>query len=106
MASIRSVSRLELGAKRAAESLAGCRLRHNKYGRGADWVNKRRKVAVFVNGCFWHGCPEHYRSPRTNASFWLGKVLRNMERDKKTIETLERKGFTVHVIWEHALRNK
>ena len=106
MASVRSVSHLELNARRAAGALAGCRLRHNASGRGADWVNKRRKVAVFVNGCFWHGCPEHFRIPKTNVGFWMEKISRNVKRDRTTVEMLENKGFTVYVLWEHNLRKK
>ena len=66
-----------------------------------DVSSKRRKFAIFVDGCFWHGCPECYREPKTNAAFWRAKVLRNKARREKVRELLERQGFGVAEIWEH-----
>ena len=103
MGRFRSVSKLELSARRAAEALAGCRLRHSRSGRGADWVNNSRKVAVFVNGCFWHGCPKHFKPPKRNTEFWMAKIARNRERDVATMDRLRSEGFVVHVLWEHTL---
>jgi DNA mismatch endonuclease Vsr len=51
----------------------------------------RSKIAVFVNGCFWHGCPAYYRVPRTNTLYWAEKIRRNLERDAETISHLRRK---------------
>ncbi len=103
MGRFRSVSKLELAAKDAAETVAGCRLRHSRSGRGADWVNNSRKVAVFINGCFWHGCPEHFKPPKRNTEFWMAKIARNMERDLAMVERLRNFGFTAYVLWEHEL---
>ncbi len=102
MGRFRSVSKLELSARRAAEALAGCRLRHGR-GRGPDWLNRSRKTAVFIHGCFWHGCPEHFKPPRSNTEFWKAKVSRNRERDASVRESLESDGWRVYWIWEHEL---
>ena len=59
------------------------------------------KVAVFVNGCFWHKCPLHYREPKTNVRFWRNKVLMNEARLKRNKSVLRRKGFRVVSFWEH-----
>lgn len=67
----------------------------------ADVVFTRTKVAVFIDGCFWHGCPVHYRQPRTNVEYWVAKVDRNIRRDKQTDAILRDAGWTVIRIWEH-----
>ena len=69
--------------------------------RTADLVFPRAKVAVFVDGCFWHGCPEHHRPARQNAEFWTAKIEGNMARDADTDERLRIAGWTVVRIWEH-----
>lgn len=61
------------------------------------------QVAVFVDGCFWHGCPDHYRRPRQNVEFWRAKYLRNRRRDRKVNRLLESEGYTVLRFWEHDL---
>jgi DNA mismatch endonuclease (patch repair protein) len=66
-----------------------------------DIVFTRRKVAVFVDGCFWHVCPEHGRQPTTNEWYWAPKLRRNMERDRKADDLLSGAGWTVVRIWEH-----
>lgn len=69
--------------------------------RRADIVFARAKVAVFMGGCFWHGCPEHFVPPRSNTEYWGPKIARNMERDRETTERLEALGWTVMRFWEH-----
>jgi len=69
--------------------------------RRADLVFRAAKVAVFVNGCFWHGCPKHYSSPKSNKRYWSEKVRRNRERDVETRNLLKRRGWRVLVFWEH-----
>ena len=69
--------------------------------RTADVLFSRWKVAVFVDGCYWHGCPQHYRAPRTNAGFWEAKVTRNRERDAETTRLLEERGWSVLRFWAH-----
>ena len=69
--------------------------------RTADLLFPRARVAVFVDGCFWHGCPEHHTVARANADYWAEKVARNRERDRETDQLLESAGWAVIRIWEH-----
>jgi DNA mismatch endonuclease (patch repair protein) len=69
--------------------------------RRADIVFRRGKVAVFIDGCFWHGCPIHHTKSKSNATFWLDKVQTNRKRDTDTNIRLEAAGWTVIRIWEH-----
>ncbi|WSQ55445.1 very short patch repair endonuclease [Streptomyces sp. NBC_01218] len=78
----------------AAKPLPGLR-------RTADLVFRPAKVAVFVDGCYWHGCPEHYVSPKTNPGYWSDKVAGNMARDRDTDQQLEAAGWIVLRYWEH-----
>ncbi|MFF7068577.1 very short patch repair endonuclease [Streptomyces pseudovenezuelae] len=59
------------------------------------------KVAVLIDGCFWHGCPEHATQPKANAEWWRNKLARNMARDQETTEHLVAEGWTVLRFWEH-----
>ena len=59
------------------------------------------KIAVFVDGCFWHGCPEHAVRPKTNIEFWKAKIERNMARDREVIAKLSASGWKVLRYWEH-----
>ena len=69
--------------------------------RRADVVFRRARVAVFVDGCFWHGCPEHGTWPRANEAFWRTKILTNKERDADTNDRLRDRGWIVIRVWEH-----
>jgi DNA mismatch endonuclease (patch repair protein) len=69
--------------------------------RTIDIVFTRSKVAVFLDGCFWHGCPDHATSPRSNAEWWRAKLDRNMSRDRETTEHLASEGWLVLRFWEH-----
>ena len=69
--------------------------------RTADLVFPRARVAVFLDGCFWHGCPEHHTVAVTNAEFWAGKVASTKERDKDTDGRLEEAGWATVRVWEH-----
>jgi DNA mismatch endonuclease (patch repair protein) len=71
------------------------------YRRRADLVFTRSRTAVFIDGCFWHGCPEHRSPPKANASWWRAKIARNRERDAETDERLRAAGWTVIRVWEH-----
>lgn len=72
-----------------------------KINRRADIVFRSYKVAVFIHGCFWHGCLKHYVKPKSNTSFWEEKIKRNRARDAETARILRRQDWTVLVIWEH-----
>jgi DNA mismatch endonuclease, patch repair protein len=66
-----------------------------------DVVFTRRKVAVFVDGCFWHGCPQHGNMPSRNAEYWRLKLERNARRDALVTEGLSAAGWNVLRVWEH-----
>lgn len=68
-----------------------------------DIVIRKAKLAIFVDGCFWHGCPEHYQPPAANADFWRRKISANMARDKDTAAALKASGWTVLRFWEHEI---
>ena len=67
----------------------------------ADLALRSVKLAVFVDGCFWHGCPVHGGSPKTNTEYWNRKIKRNVERDIETNAALRARGWTVLRFWEH-----
>jgi DNA mismatch endonuclease (patch repair protein) len=67
----------------------------------ADIVFPRECVAVFVDGCFWHGCPDHGTWPKANAAWWGEKIEANRVRDRTVVETLELEGWAVLRIWAH-----
>lgn len=69
--------------------------------RRADLVFPRRRVAVYVDGCFWHSCPVHATKPRNNAQWWADKLAGNVARDRDTDERLAAEGWTVVRVWEH-----
>lgn len=80
----------------------GARYRlHYKLSGRPDIVFVGKRIVVFVDGCFWHGCPEHGSSPKTNADFWRNKIHGNMERDARITEKLRMEGWTVLRFWEH-----
>jgi len=66
-----------------------------------DVVFPGRQVAVFIDGCFWHGCPEHYVRPRSNTPFWSKKLRENVDRDRLQTLRLEKLGWRVVRLWEH-----
>ncbi|MGW0755721.1 very short patch repair endonuclease [Streptomyces sp. NPDC002814] len=69
--------------------------------RTIDIVFPKAKIAIFLDGCFWHGCPEHATRPKANAEWWRVKLDRNMARDLETTEHLTAAGWTVLRFWEH-----
>lgn len=69
--------------------------------RRADIVFTRRKVAVFCDGCYWHGCPAHGTWPKANAAWWRQKIQENQLRDRDTDSRLAAAGWTVVRVWEH-----
>lgn len=82
----------------------GHRMWPNIQGRPDILVGKR--TLVFVHGCFWHGCPQHFRAPKTNTAFWTKKIERNRERHEEVTRALRRGGFRVVVVWEHELNQR
>jgi DNA mismatch endonuclease, patch repair protein len=67
----------------------------------ADIVFTRWRVAVFIDGCFWHGCPLHWTAPKANAAWWKEKIETNIARDRRADAALEAEGWLVVRIWEH-----
>lgn len=69
--------------------------------RSIDMAFPGRRVAVMVDGCFWHACPTHGVSPKNNSVWWAEKLAKNVERDRSTDEILMSQGWTVVRVWEH-----
>src|SRR5262249_21603927 len=104
-------------ANRGRDTLPEIRLRRELHARGmryrthsavvpglrrrADIAFSRARLAVFVDGCFWHGCPIHGTMAKANRSYWQAKIDRNRERDRDTNVLLERAGWKCLRIWEH-----
>lgn len=80
--------------------------RHEKLFGKPDFVFRQERVAVFVDGCFWHACPQHKTQPKANKAFWARKLGANKARDRLVSNTLRAKGWRVLRIWEHALRGR
>ncbi|MFF3211306.1 very short patch repair endonuclease [Streptomyces sp. NPDC002886] len=96
---------IEMALRRALHA-AGLRYRvHRRPAKGvrreADIVFGPTRVAVFVDGCFWHGCPEHVTWPRRNAEFWRAKIEGNRARDRDTDARLAESGWLSLRVWEH-----
>ena len=85
------------------EGITGWRRNQRVFGK-PDFVFWKERVAVFVDGCFWHGCPRHGTMPKQNGSFWRAKLARNKARDRLVARTLRSDGWKVVRIWEHELR--
>lgn len=78
--------------------------RHARVFGKPDFIFPKSKVAVFVDGCFWHRCPKHSNMPANNREFWLKKLTANETRDLLVVKTLQKQGWRVIRIWEHDLR--
>lgn len=87
-----------------AEGITGWR-RHTTLVGMPDFAFRRQRVAVFVDGCFWHGCPKHSKMPANNRAFWIKKLTDNKTRDRLVTRTLRKDGWRVIRVWEHDLRN-
>ena len=68
-----------------------------------DFVFRRERLVVFVDGCFWHGCRWHCRMPKSRIAFWEPKIAQNKTRDRETVRVLRSQGWVVLRIWEHSL---
>jgi len=78
--------------------------RHKPVFGKPDFVFPKFKLAIFVDGCFWHGCPRHATQPATNRAFWQEKLTRNKNRDRIVNRTLKQRGWAVLRIWQHELK--
>ena len=70
-----------------------------------DFTFRRERVVVFVDGCFWHGCPKCYKRPKSNQEFWDAKIANNRKRDRLVSRELRRLGWQVIRVWQHQLEN-
>src|SRR5690348_2387578 len=69
-----------------------------------DFLVPSLKLAIFVDGCFYHGCPKHGHSPKSNRHYWIPKLARNLARDRATRRALRKMDFAVWRVWEHSLK--
>lgn len=109
MASIRSTGNRETEGNLAAifrrHGVTGWR-RHPPMPGKPDFAFRAERLAVFVDGCFWHGCPEHSRLPKSNQGYWQRKLSKNKERDARVTRELRLKGWNVVRLWQHDLRHE
>ena len=95
--------RLRLALVRAG--LRGWKVRPRGLPGNPDFVFPKKKIAIFTDGCFWHGCPHCYHAPvRNNSSYWREKINRNQARDRNIRRQLRTTGWRIVRIWEHELR--
>ena len=80
--------------------------RHLPLPGSPDFAFPANKLAIFVDGCFWHGCPKHGTMPKTNKEFWGNKITANKRRDRKVDTLLRLRGWRVVRIWEHDTRRQ
>lgn len=109
MAAIRSkgnkATEIKLISIFRAHGITGWR-RNQKLSGKPDFVFRKERLAVFVDGCFWHGCPKHSRTPRSNVAYWEKKLARNKARDKRVSRELRTHAWRVVRIWEYQLKNE
>jgi DNA mismatch endonuclease, patch repair protein len=96
-------NRLRLALARSM--LKGWKVHHPGIPGHPDFAFPELKIAIFVDGCFWHGCPICGHIPKTNSAYWATKIASNRRRDKANNNRLKIAGFRVLRIWEHVLRN-
>ena len=85
--------------------ITGWRRYQSVFGK-PDFVFSRQRLAMFVDGCFWHCCPKHATQPASNRAFWMQKLARNRARDRLVNKTLSKAGWKVFRIWQHDLTRK
>ena len=94
---------MNLRAVLRENGITGWRRNYKLFGK-PDFVFLEKRVAVFVDGCFWHGHPQKCRIPETNRQYWEMKILRNMKRDHLVTSTLRKKGWKVVRVWESSIK--
>lgn len=103
MSKVRSKeTKLELQFK---ELIKGRRFRYQQKIKGnPDFASKKNKIAIFIDSCFWHKCPKHFRQPNSNKKYWIPKIKRNVERAKEVNKQLKEDGWKVIRFWEHEIK--
>lgn len=108
MRAIRSTGNLSterrLRSLLARSGTTGWRVNPEGFIGAPDFVFPRSQLVIFIDGCFWHGCPLCGHTPKTNRKYWSAKLARNKERDKRNTRQLRKQGFKVIRIWECALK--
>lgn len=90
-------------------TLKGLKIKHKMYPKidgNPDVLIKDTNTAIFIDGCFWHGCPRCYKEPQSNTEYWLPKIMNNKKRDKRNTRRAKAAGFRVKRIWEHQIQKK
>lgn len=83
--------------------ITGWRRHYKKLEGIPDFVFPKKRLAIFIDGCFWHGCKKHSSQPKTNKLFWREKILKNMKRDRNVNRKLRGLDWKVRRVWEHEL---
>lgn len=97
-----SNTKIELSLKNFLENK---KFIYQPYGYGKpDFINYRMRIVIFIDGCFWHKCPYHYISPKSNKKFWSNKINKNLRRDKEVTLNYKNSGWKVVRVWEHETR--
>jgi DNA mismatch endonuclease (patch repair protein) len=86
-----------------ARGIRGYRIHYKITGK-PDIVFTKQKIAIFIDGCYWHKCPQCFQEPKTNRDFWMEKINGNVERDKRVSAELTDNGWTVLRFWEHEVK--
>ncbi|MEM0143389.1 MAG: very short patch repair endonuclease [Candidatus Micrarchaeia archaeon] len=84
--------------------ITGWRRHPKKYYGAPDFIFQSLKIAVFLDGCFWHKCKIHFKSPKSNLDYWITKIKRNVKRDKEVNSYYKKLGWKVVRIWEHSIK--
>ena len=87
------------------KKITGWRRNYKRVKGNPDFVFLQKKMAIFLDGCFWHGCPDCYKPPMTNPEFWELKITNNKERDSRISHYLHQRDWIVVRIWEHELKD-
>ena len=73
---------------------------HSKINGSADIIIPSKKIAIFIHGCFWHGCKTCYQKPVNNRKFWVNKIKKNIQRDERNVRLSKKNGWKVKIVWE------
>jgi DNA mismatch endonuclease, patch repair protein len=103
MSAIHSKNTIPELTLRKALFASGYRYRIHYGPKKIDIAFPKRKIAVFVDGCFWHGCPIHFHIPKSNEAYWAPKLAKNTARDQANTKELQADGWIVIRIWEHEI---
>lgn len=69
-----------------------------------DFAFRKKRIAIFIDGCFWHGCPIHFKMPKSNRDFWKNRIVTNCRRDQRVTKELRAGGWIVIRIWQHEIK--